>query len=145
LLGDIRFGLITVPVDRYIIGVARYNRPVPITPTTSTDEVAVSRATALFRGLADSTRLTILIELQHGERRVADLAEYLSSPQSTVSTHLACLRDCGLVKSRAVGRQSFYRLAVSELHEVLEAAEAVLAQTGDAVALCPRYGRDTSR
>ena len=102
---------------------------------------AVVRATALFRGLADPTRLTILMELQEGERCVADLMDRLAMAQSTVSTHLACLRDCGLVESRAVGRQSFYRLAVPELRDVLGAAEALLARTGDAVALCPRYGR----
>ncbi len=102
--------------------------------------MAINRATALFRGLADATRLSILLELQQGERRVADLVESLSLPQSTVSTHLACLRDCRLVESRAVGRQSFYRAPIPELHDVLKAAEAVLARTGDAVVLCPRYG-----
>jgi DNA-binding transcriptional ArsR family regulator len=100
----------------------------------------VNRATALFRGLADPTRLAILLELQGGERRVVDLVEALGLPQSTVSTHLACLRDCQLVESRPVGRQSFYRLAAVELLAVLEAAEALLACTGDAVALCPEYG-----
>lgn len=87
----------------------------------------------------------ILIELQAGERRVADLMEKLALPQSTVSTHLGCLRRCGLVESRAVGRQSFYRLAVPELHDILEAAETVLARTGDAGALCSRYGSRTVR
>jgi ArsR family transcriptional regulator len=38
------------------------------------------------------------------------------------------------------GRQSFYRLAVPELEQVLRSAEAVLAVTGDAVELCPTYG-----
>lgn len=110
----------------------------------ASDYVGLKRATALFRGLADPTRLSILLELQHGERRVADLVETLSLPQSTVSTHLACLRDCSLVESRAVGRQSFYRCAVAELEDLLKAAEAVLARTGDAVALCPRYGQATA-
>ena len=100
----------------------------------------VDRASALFRGLADPTRLAILLELQAGERRVVDLVESLELPQSTVSTHLACLRDCQLVESRPVGRQSFYRLAATELRAVFEAAEALLARTGEAVSLCPRYG-----
>lgn len=111
--------------------------------TTSTD--AVPRAAALFRGLADPTRLRILLELQAGERRVVDLMQRLGLPQSTVSTHVACLRDCGLVDSRAEGRQSFYRLAVPELRDVMDAAEAVLARTGGVVALCARYGEEKSR
>jgi ArsR family transcriptional regulator, cadmium/lead-responsive transcriptional repressor len=62
--------------------------------------------------------------------------------QPTVSGHLACLRDCGLVTWRPVGRQSYYRLTIDELDELLRAAEQVLARTGDAVVLCPNYGTD---
>jgi DNA-binding transcriptional ArsR family regulator len=111
-----------------------------LNPDTGTDAGAVTRATALFRGLADPTRLTILLELRHGERRVVDLATTVGLAQPTVSGHLACLRDCGLVTWRPVGRQSYYRLAVSDLDELLRAAEQVLAHTGDAVVLCPNYG-----
>ena len=53
---------------------------------------------------------------------------------------MACLRDCGLVKVRAAGRASIYRLARPELLTLLGAAEQVLARTGNAVALCPAYG-----
>ena len=60
--------------------------------------------------------------------------------QSTVSAHVACLRDCGLVEGRAVGRQSLYRLTRPELTDVLASAEQLLAATGNAVALCPVYG-----
>jgi ArsR family transcriptional regulator len=47
------------------------------------------------------------------------------------------------VTSRPVGRQSFYRLTRPELLHLFAAAEAVLAATGNAVALCPNYGEDT--
>jgi DNA-binding transcriptional ArsR family regulator len=103
-------------------------------------EAAVASGSALFRGLADPSRLAILLELRKGERRVVDLAGMLGLAQATVSGHLACLRDCGLVIWRPVGRQSYYRLAVSELEALLRAAEQVLARTGDAVELCPNYG-----
>ena len=59
--------------------------------------------------------------------------------------HLACLRDCQLVESRPVGRQSFYRLTSAELLGVFEAAEALMATTGDAVSLCPKYGDGGTR
>jgi ArsR family transcriptional regulator, cadmium/lead-responsive transcriptional repressor len=107
---------------------------------TDTNTAAIARATALFRGLADPTRLAILLELRKGERRVVDLATTVGLAQPTVSGHLACLRDCGLVTWRPVGRQSYYRLAVPELEQLLRAAEQVLARTGDAVELCPSYG-----
>jgi ArsR family transcriptional regulator, cadmium/lead-responsive transcriptional repressor len=106
----------------------------------ATEAAAVTSGSALFRGLADPSRLAILLELRKGERRVVDLTAMLGLAQATVSGHLACLRDCGLVTWRPVGRQSYYRLAVVELEELLRAAEQVLARTGDAVELCPNYG-----
>ncbi|MFF5793273.1 ArsR/SmtB family transcription factor [Paeniglutamicibacter sp. NPDC012692] len=68
-------------------------------------------AAALFHGLADPTRLMILAHLRTGEHKVKDLTEHLGLAQSTVSAHLSCLRDCGLVTSRAVGRSSMFSLA----------------------------------
>jgi DNA-binding transcriptional ArsR family regulator len=109
----------------------------------ATEAAAAARGSALFRGLADPNRLAILLELRKGERRVVDLVALLGLAQATVSGHLACLRDCGLVTWRPVGRQSYYRLAVAELEELLRAAEQVLARTGDAVELCPNYGTAT--
>ena len=72
---------------------------------------------------------------------MVDLTALLGLAQSTVSKHLACLRDCGLVTVRAAGRASVYSLAQPTLLDVFTAAEAVLAATGNAVALCPRYGQ----
>jgi len=97
-------------------------------------------AVALFRSLADPTRLAIVRRLANGEARVVDLTRELGLPQSTVSTHLACLRDCDLVAGRAESRQVFYSLARPELLRLLSAAEQLLEATGEAVALCPRYG-----
>ena len=102
--------------------------------------IDLSPAVALFRSLGDPTRLAIVHELARGERRIVDLTTMLSLAQSTVSAHVACLRDCGLVEGRAVGRQSLYRLTRPELLSMLTAAEHLLAATGNAVALCPVYG-----
>ena len=95
---------------------------------------------ALFRSLADPARLAIVRRLAGGQARVTDLTGELGLAQSTVSGHLACLRDCGLVRVRAEGRASVYSLGQPALLEVLAAAEEVLAATGNAVALCPAYG-----
>ncbi|KJR08103.1 ArsR/SmtB family transcription factor [Gordonia sp. PS3] len=102
-------------------------------------------AVALFRSLSDGTRLAIAARLaRSGEARVADLMAELGLAQSTVSAHVACLRDCGLVVGRPEGRQVFYRLARPELLDLLAAAETVLAATGSAVVLCPNYGLDSA-
>lgn len=102
----------------------------------------VSAAVFLFRSLADPTRLAIVRHLALGEHRVVDLTAHLGLAQSTVSGHLACLRDCGLVTARANGRASWYSLSRPELLDLLGSAERLLDATGDAVALCPAYGSD---
>ena len=102
----------------------------------------VEPAVALFRSLADQTRLRIVRRLAAGEVRVVDLTGELGLAQSTVSKHLACLRDCGLVDFRVEGRQSFYTLTRPELLDLLAAAEGLLTSTGHAVALCPTYGSE---
>ncbi|GAD87057.1 putative ArsR family transcriptional regulator [Nocardia asteroides NBRC 15531] len=99
---------------------------------------------ALFHSLSDATRLAIVHRLACGEARVSDLMAGLELAQSTVSAHVACLRDCGLVVGRPQGRQVFYSLARPELMDLLSAAETLLAATGNAVALCPNYGTDAA-
>jgi DNA-binding transcriptional ArsR family regulator len=100
----------------------------------------LTRAVALFRSLGDPARLAIVRRLTEGEARVVDLTRALGLAQSTVSKHVACLRDCGLVDFRVEGRQSFYSLTRPELIDLLRSAELLLTGTGAAVALCPVYG-----
>ena len=104
------------------------------------DRVELAPAAALFRSLGDPGRLAILCRLAAGPARVVDLVAVLGLAQSTVSKHLACLRDCGLVDSEPVGRASLFRLTQPALIDMFAAAEAVLSATGNAVALCPTYG-----
>ncbi|EFP58572.1 MULTISPECIES: helix-turn-helix transcriptional regulator [Dermacoccus] len=100
----------------------------------------LTAAVALFRSLADPTRLAIARRLASGEARVVDLTAELGLPQSTVSSHVACLRDCGLIDYRPQGRSSVYRVTHPELIELFAVAETLLGATGEAVALCPTYG-----
>lgn len=95
----------------------------------------------LFRGLADPSRLAILESLRSGEKAVSDVVEATRLTQPNVSSHLACLRDCGLVVSRQEGRFVFYRLADSRVEEMLRQAEGILAGVADRVYACTRYGR----
>ena len=102
---------------------------------------ALNAAACLFHGFQDPSRLAILQHLALGEHRVVDLTAHLGLAQSTVSKHLACLKDCGLVSSRPQGRASVFSLNHPEaLMDLFAAAERLLGLTGDAVTLCPRYG-----
>ena len=78
---------------------------------------------------------TILEHLFLGEHRVVDLVAHLGLAQSTVSQHLACLRDCGLVTPRAAGRSSCYSLTdPARIRRLLDEAERLLDATGGAAA-----------
>jgi ArsR family transcriptional regulator, cadmium/lead-responsive transcriptional repressor len=110
------------------------------------EATALSAAACMFRSLGDPARLAILRHLALGEHKVVDLTTHLGLAQSTVSAHLACLRDCGLLTSRPQGRASMWSLANAPvLLDVLAAAERLLTVTGDAVALCPTYGEAANR
>ena len=75
---------------------------------------------------------------------MTDLTAHIGLAQSSVSKHLACLKDCGLVTSRPEGRASVFSLThPGALDDLFAAAERLLALTGDAVTLCAHYGTDT--
>jgi DNA-binding transcriptional ArsR family regulator len=105
------------------------------------DQPGLEAAACLFHGFSDSSRLSILQHLALGEHRVVELTAHLGLAQSTVSKHLLCLKHCGLVQSRPVGRASVFSLTHPEATQRLfAAAEELLRLTGAAVTLCPTYG-----
>ena len=105
---------------------------------------ALTAAACLFHGFSDPSRLAILRHLALGEHRVVDLTAHLDLAQSTVSKHLACLKDCGLVTSRPQGRASVFSLNHDQaVLDLFAAAERLLGLTGDAVTLCPNFGSET--
>ena len=62
----------------------------------------------VLRLLTDPSRLRILLLLEREELSVAELQEILSMGQSRISTHLAQLKQAGLVRDRHEGRQTHY-------------------------------------
>lgn len=106
-----------------------------------TEADRLDAAACLFHGFSDPSRLAILRRLATGEQRVTDLVAHLGLAQSTVSKHLACLKDCGLVESRPQGRASLFSLShPADLEALFSAAERLLEQTGEAVTLCTDHG-----
>ncbi|RMH01743.1 MAG: ArsR family transcriptional regulator [Planctomycetota bacterium] len=65
---------------------------------------------SIYKAFGDKTRLRILIALRESPRCVTELEQILASPQSTVSRHLAILRQAGLVEVDRDGPWSIYRL-----------------------------------
>lgn len=84
-----------------------------------------------LRAVADPNRLRILLLLESEELSVAELQEILAMGQSTISTHLASLRQAGLVEDRRAGKSSLYRLTPAvdaPLEEILGRARTELAE-----------------
>ncbi|MDA3146368.1 winged helix-turn-helix transcriptional regulator [Leucobacter sp. UCMA 4100] len=113
----------------------------PRDAATWAEEVSAMRAAScLFHSFSDPSRLVILRHLQLGEHRVIDLTEHLGLSQSTVSKHLASLKETGLVVSRPEGRASIYSLQHPEaIDDLFAAAETFLDLTGDSVKLCSKH------
>ncbi|HEY9127533.1 MAG TPA: metalloregulator ArsR/SmtB family transcription factor [Acidobacteriaceae bacterium] len=73
----------------------------------------------MLRVAADPNRLRILLLLSNEELSVAELQEILAMGQSTISTHLAQLKQAGLVEDRRAGKNSLYRLNTEGSDSVL--------------------------
>ena len=95
-----------------------------------------------FRGLGDPTRVRILTLLAERERTVGELVTELGSLQGRVSSHLACLRWCGMVESRREGRSSYYRLADQRVRQMLELAFRFVDEQGQQIELCRIIDQD---
>jgi len=74
------------------------------------------QAATFLKGLAHEARLMILCYLSEGEKSVQQLEEKLKISQSSVSQHLAKLRDKGILRDRREGNQVFYSIANPQTH-----------------------------
>ncbi len=63
-----------------------------------------------IRLLSDPTRVRVLLLLEKEELSVAELQEILAKGQSQISTHLAQLKQAGLLEDRRTGKNIFYKL-----------------------------------
>ena len=77
-------------------------------------------AAHLLKLLSNQHRLLILCHLVEGELCVSDLEQRLDISQSSLSQHLARLRDKGIVDFRKESTTVYYRLADPKAKKVLE-------------------------
>src|SRR5690606_6798443 len=87
----------------------------------------------VIRALADESRVRALMALQDRELCVCQIIEMLDLAPSTVSKHMAILKQARLVETRKDGRWIYYRLADEEAtpdaREVLECMRRCLRES----------------
>lgn len=86
----------------------------------------IDEFTAVTKALGDPNRVRALLALLQKELCVCQVVELLGLAPSTVSKHMAVLKQAGLVESRKEGRWVYYRAAANEVpEEVKEVLEWV--------------------
>jgi len=80
----------------------------------------------IMKAMSHPTRLVIVAELARGERCVCELTEIIGDHISTVSKHLAVLKNAGIVSSHKNGSHMLYRLRVPCAVDFLDCVERVL-------------------
>ncbi len=86
---------------------------------------------ACLRVLSDSTRVRLLALLEREELTVAELAAITRLAQPRVSTHLAKLKEHGLVRDRRAGVSAYYRFAEDEMDKAQRALWSALSAGAD--------------
>lgn len=121
---------------------------------------------AIAKALSDEHRVRALMSLRGGELCLCQVIEMLGLAPSTVSKHMAILRQAGLVASRKDGRWTFFRLAdkdalpavreatrwvqnsVRDDRQIMEDArrlKAVRKMSTEALCACYHRARDETR
>ena len=99
-------------------------------------EKALYQAKAnVLKALAHPTRLWMAEKLADGERCVCEFAEEVDADFSTVSKHLAVLKQAGIVNVEKRGKQVYYSLKVPCVLQFMTCVEEVLHANYRAAAL----------
>jgi DNA-binding transcriptional ArsR family regulator len=90
-----------------------------------TSHFRIGEAERLLKAMASRARLMILCEVSKGERTVTELHQALGASMSSISQHLAVLRDERIVSTRRKSQHVYYSLAneaaetlLGALHEI---------------------------
>ncbi|PZS27168.1 MAG: ArsR family transcriptional regulator [Pseudonocardiales bacterium] len=98
----------------------------------------VEMVAKFFRALSDPTRLRLLEFLLAEEHTVSECVAHAGLSQGRVSSHLACLADCGYVRVRRDGRFAHYKVADPRVADLVMLARSLAADNAAALAACVR-------
>jgi DNA-binding transcriptional ArsR family regulator len=94
--------------------------------TSDTAQQKLAATAQIFKALAHPARLQVVEELARGERCVCELQAVVGSDMSTVSRHLAVLRNTGVVSDEKRGNQVFYSLKIPCIMDMFSCIDSVL-------------------
>lgn len=80
------------------------------------------------KALSHPSRLLILDAIEGGEKCVCELTDLVGADQSTVSKHLAILKQAGIIADRKEGPKTFYRPRICCLKGLWDCIENVLRE-----------------
>jgi ArsR family transcriptional regulator len=83
----------------------------------------------IMKAMAHPTRLFIVEQLSHREHCVCELTDMVGADVSTISRHLALLKNAGIVKDDKRGAQVFYRLRCPCVLNLFVCIERVLKES----------------
>ncbi len=80
-----------------------------------------------IKAMAHPTRLFVVDELsQHGQKCVYELTEMIGADMSTVSRHLAILKNAGIIDDKKQGCQVFYHLTMECVPNFLHCVDSLI-------------------
>ena len=93
---------------------------------TERDRARCAERARVIKAMAHPSRLFIMERLAERDHCVCELTAMIGSDVSTVSKHLAVLRNAGIVADRKEGTMVYYTLQTPCLLKYLACVEAVL-------------------
>ncbi|MEX1223443.1 MAG: metalloregulator ArsR/SmtB family transcription factor [Pirellulales bacterium] len=99
---------------------------------TRNERIRYETRAKILKSLAHPARLRLIDQLSdQAEVCVCDLTEVIGSDMSTVSRHLAQLKQAGIVESEKRGQMVYYRLRVKCLKGLFACIESVVKSNAD--------------
>lgn len=80
----------------------------------------------VLKALSHPVRLQLVDALREGERCVCELVEAVRAERTSISKHLAILKQAGILQDRKDGLKVFYSLACPCVADFFECVEGVI-------------------
>ena len=95
-----------------------------------TKDEDIDLASRSLKAMSHPLRLKILCTLADQELSVQEIVDAVGTSQSTISQHLAILRDKGIIASRKNANRVFYRVGDSRILKLIDMMRQAFCPNG---------------